>query len=257
MGEFSASQLNCEAAARWKWYDHVVRTATSLDIASFLWDNGLDNLQRETSIWRDQIAVDIIMETVKGATNSLADSTVDPGALSQDTSAYIFHRVGDNVTDQTLPFLLNGNKFHSLTVAGRSLRSGADYAISGSNITFKQAFLSKYISPTGDPGSKANITVTFSSGAPSQVEIVQWDVPTISQNSSSASAVASGNDLWIPVVWKGLHQVAAVKIVDSVDGSYLFDDWTQWLYPLQQGRGVSSSSLLSLADGLDFGVVNG
>lgn len=240
MGEYSASQLNCEAAARWKWYDHVVRTATSLDIGSFLWDNGLDNLQREAGIWRDQIAVDIIMSTVKGQTNSLADSTTDPNALKQETSAYIFHRVGEDVVDTSLPFLLNGNTFASLTIGGTALKAGEDYSISGSNLTFHQSFLEQYISPAATPGSKTNITINFSSGAPSQVEIIQWDLPTLAQYNASASVVPSGSDLLIPIVWKGLHQVAAVKITDS-DGKYLFDDWTMWLPELQKGRGTKGS----------------
>ncbi|OIW25703.1 glycoside hydrolase [Coniochaeta ligniaria NRRL 30616] len=237
MGEFDASQLNCEAAARWKWFDHVVRTASSLDISGFLWDNGLDNLQRETGTWRDAIAVDITMHAIRGANNSLADSTTDVSATVQNSSAYIFHKVGDNVTDQQVPFLLNGNAFRSLSVEGTPLKKGTDYDVSGSTLTIKEKFLSKYLSPTAEPGTKANITRTFSAGAKSQIEIVQWDVPTIIQNTSSASAVSSGNDLWIPVVWKGLHRVAAVKIVAS-DGTYVFDDWTQWLPPLQQGRGT-------------------
>lgn len=239
MGEFDASQLNCEAAARWKWFDYVVRTASSLDITGFLWDNGLDNLQRETGTWRDAVAVDITMHAIKGANNSLADSTTDASATSQNSSAYIFHKVGENVTDQQVPFLLNGNTFRSLSVGGSSLKKGTDYDVSGSTLTIKEKFLSKYLSPAAEPGTKANITVSFSTGAKSQIEIVQWDVPTISQTTSSASAVSSGSDLWIPVVWKGLHRVAAVKIVAS-DGTYMFDDWTQWLPPLQQGRGVSN-----------------
>lgn len=241
MGEYDASQLNCEAAARWKWFDFVTRTATSLNITGFIWDNGLDNLDRATGVWRDAVAIDIIMKAYKGATNSLPDSTTDPSATSQNSSAYIFHRVGENVTDQSVPFLLNGNAFRSLSVGGTPLKKNADYDVSGSNLIIKQRSLSKYLSPTAEPGTKANITVSFSAGANSQIEIVQWDVPTVSQSTSSASAITSG-DLWIPVVWKGLHKVAAVKIVTS-DGAYMFDDWTQWLPPLQQGRGVSSAFL--------------
>ena len=32
--------------------------------------------------------------------------------------------------------------------------------------------------------------------------------------------------------------VAAVR-AQALDGTILFDDWTQWLGPLQQGRAVS------------------
>jgi len=241
MGEFSASQLNCEPAARWKWYDYVTRTAISLNITGFLWDNGLDNLDRGTGKWRDTIAVNITMAAIGGATNSLADSTTDASATSQSSSAYIFNKVGHKVSDQTLPFILNGNAFKSFSTGSTVLKEGTDYAISGSSVTFKQAFLSNYLSEKAAPGTKANITVTFSAGAPSQIEIVQWDVPTFSQYTSSAGAVASGTDLSIPTVWKGLHRIAAVKILQS-DGSYFVDSWTQYLPALQQARGVSPLS---------------
>ncbi|KAK0727720.1 glycoside hydrolase superfamily [Lasiosphaeria miniovina] len=240
MGEFSASQLNCEAAARWKWYDYVVRKSTALGITTMLWDNGLDNLARESGEWRDHIAVDIITSTVKGVNNSLADSTVDASATSQTSSAYIFNKVGSALADQTLSFLLNGNTFKSLAVGGVALRSGEDYTISGSSVTFKGGFLTNYLSANAVPGTKANVTVEFSAGAPSQVELVQWDVPALASYSSAAKSVPTGSDLWVPIVWKGLHKVAAVAISTS-DGAYLVDDWTKWLPPLQQGRGTFNS----------------
>jgi len=239
LGEFDASQLNAEPAARWKWFDYVVRTCKSLGITTVLWDNGLDNLDRETGKWRDRIAVDITMAVLRGENNSLADSTTDPSATTQQSSAYIFNKVGSSITDQALPFLLNGHTFKSLNVGSTTLKEGQDYTVSGSVVTFKKSFLSTYLSATAEPGTKANVTVTFSSGAPSQVEIVQWDVPTLKSYASAARAVASG-DLQIPIVWKGLHRVAAVKITTQA-GAYLVDDWTQWLPDLQKGRGTFNS----------------
>ncbi|KAK3942468.1 glycoside hydrolase [Diplogelasinospora grovesii] len=240
MGEFDASQLNCEAAARWKWFDHVVRTSHSLGFAGFLWDNGLDNLDRATGIWRDATAVNITMKATKGEQNSLADSTTDPAATSQNSSAYVFHKTGDGVTEQTLPFILNGNTFKTLMMGSTMLKEGSDYAVSGSNLVFKQSLLSTIFSASSGAGSKENVTVTFSQGAPSQVELVQWDTPTFGSYSGAAKDVPAGADLWIPVVWKGLHKVAAVKIQKS-DGAYLVDDWTQYLPTLQQGRGTYGS----------------
>ena len=53
LGEFDASPTNTEPAARWKWVDELVRTASELNFACILWDNGLDHLDRDTSTWRD------------------------------------------------------------------------------------------------------------------------------------------------------------------------------------------------------------
>jgi len=107
-------------------------------------------------------------------------------------------------------------------------------------LTLKKSFLSGLVSSAALPGTKANLAVTFSAGAPLIVEVVQWDVPVFSSTTSKAAA---GSDLKIPVTYKGLPRVAAVKIVRS-DGSYPFDDWTKYLGPLQQGRGVSQPDIM-------------
>ncbi|KAK0720181.1 glycoside hydrolase superfamily [Lasiosphaeris hirsuta] len=241
LGEFQAAQTHLEPAARWKWFDHVVRTCQSLGITTVMWDNGEDNLDRATGLWRDKLAVDITMAAVKGVANSLADSTVDASATKQESSAYVFNRVGIDARDRTLPFILNGNTFKSLAVGETALEEGRDYTIAGSNVTLKQSFLSRYLGAFVEPGSKANVTVTFSSGVPSQIELVQWHVPLLGSTSSSAKDVPSGSELGIPIEWRGLHKVAAVKIAASGDGAYLVDDWTQWLPELQKGRGTYNS----------------
>ena len=241
LGEFDASQLSLEAAARWRWFDTVVSAARRLNIVPVLWDNGLDNLQRETGRWRDEVAVEIIVNAIKGKKNSLPESTTDGGATTQESSAYVFNKVGEDIgaEGRNLSFALNGNRFKALSVGGVPLKAGKDYAVQEQGtVTLKKEFLGKYLSRDAAPGTKANITVTFSAGAKSRVEIVQWDLPVPAQTISSGSAVPAGQDLSVPVVWKGLHRVAAVKMIKA-DGSYLFDDWTMWLPGLQKGRGVS------------------
>jgi hypothetical protein len=39
-----------------------------------------------------------------------------PSATTQSSSAYIFHQYGTDVTEQTLPFIFNGNKLSSISV---------------------------------------------------------------------------------------------------------------------------------------------
>lgn len=235
IGEFETNML-LEPAARRKYNDFAVRTARKYGTSVMVWDNGDGALDRATHTWRDPYLVDIILNAVEGISNSLADSTTDASATEQLSSAYIFHKVGDDVTDQPATFILNGNKVNSIeTSNGTALSSSEDYSVSDGIVTFKKAFLSKYLSPTADPGSKANLTVTFSAGAGASIEVVQWDVPTLGATSSQA---VSGSDLLIPITWKGLYSLAAVKMLRE-DGVYLVDDWTQYLGPLQQGRGVS------------------
>lgn len=213
-----------------------MRAADAIGAATMVWDNGDDQLNRATGEWRDPVVVDILMNAAAGnVVNSLPGGTTDLDATEQQTSAFIFHRVGDDVADRDLPFLFNGNTLESVTASGETLDPATDYSVSGETVTFKAAFLSKFVSPTAEPGSKAVLWLKFSAGAALAVEIVQWDTPTLASTSSKAVA---GSDLHIPIEYKGLGKVAAVKILEA-DGTYLVDDWTQWLGPLQRARGVS------------------
>ncbi|KAF7718212.1 Endo-1,4-beta-D-glucanase [Penicillium ucsense] len=236
VGEFDASPTNTEAAARWKWTDHFVRTARSLDFALVLWDNGLDQLDRSTGKFRDPNSISIINKSTASTGNALADSTVDASATSQFSSAFIYHQYGTPVTAQSLPFIFNGNTLTSISDStGATLTSGTDYSVSGSNIVFSASYLSKHVTATTAPGVIASLTLNFSGGASTPlVQLVQWKPPTLGSTSAAASSV-SGSDLHIPITWGGLPRLATVKALTKT-GTYLVDSWTQYLGPLQQAR---------------------
>jgi endoglucanase len=248
LGEFDASPTNTEPAARWRYTDYLEQIAAKYDIATILWDNGEDHLDRTTGVWRDPTSIQILTNTTGTARNSLPDSTTDAAATSQSSSAYIFHRVGTPVASQTLPFLFNGNTLVSIRNAnGTTLRKGADYTVSDANIVFSASYLSRVYSARTAPGVLETLTLKFSAGASPTIQIVQWDTPTLAKTSAAASS-ASGSDLSIPVTWKGLAKPAAVKAL-TAGGTYLVDDWTQYLGPLQQARTVSIV-LFSAKEGL-------
>ncbi|KAI0803530.1 putative cellulase [Xylaria sp. FL0064] len=237
IGEFDASPLNTEPAARRKYMDVVVRKAKELDTAVMVWDNGLDHFDRNTKQWRDPQSLEILLNAAAGVSNSLSDYTTDATAAEQSSSAYVFHKIGDDVTDQTISVSLNGNTLKSIiTEEGTELSSSTEYTSSEGDITFTSSFLSTYFSSSGTPGSKVNLTLTFSAGATAGVNLVQWDLPKLGSTSSTA---VSGADLLIPITWAGVNQLAAVKMLRS-DGVILFDDWTQYLGPLQEGYGTWS-----------------
>lgn len=243
LGEYDASPTNTEPAGRWKYVDELVRSALDLNFACILWDNGLDHLNRNTATWRDLNSISMITKSTAATSNSLPDSTEDASATSQSSSAYIFHEYGTEVTQQSLPFIFNGNTLSSITdSAGSALTSGTDYSVSGSNIIFTASYLSKHLSSTTSPGVIANLTLKFSGGDSSPViQLVQWKTPTLSSKTAVASSV-SGSDLSIPITWGGLQRVAAVKAL-TTSGTYLVDDWTVYLGPLQQARAVCHALL--------------
>ena len=203
-----------------------LQMARKYNTVPMLWDSGADFLDRAAHIWRDQVAINILMNGTAGVANSLPDSTENGTATRQRTGAYIFHQVGTAVTDQTLPFLLNGNTLKSISSPSKKLTANIDYIVGGSNITFKASLLSAFVSSTTTPGSTVNLTLTFSAGANLLFNIVQWDVLVL----GSTSAAVSGSDLSIPITWKGIGKPAAVRALES-NGTYLEDTWIVYSGP--------------------------
>ena len=142
MGEWDANP-SCEQAARWKYFDYLIREARLYKITTFMWDAGSDLLNRTANTWTDPVAHSILIDAAAGTNNSLADSTEDSNARTQQSSAYIWHRIGTTVNDTSLPYLWNGNTLKSITGPAGTLIQGRDYTVTGSNITYKASFLSR------------------------------------------------------------------------------------------------------------------
>lgn len=238
IGEWAASPVATESAARWKYFDYFTRTAAKYNTGTILWDNGNDFLDRAKSTWRDDVAKQIYIAASNGTANSFPDSTTDAQATEQQSSAYLFHKTGMAPQAQTLSFQLNGNTIKAVKMEDGSAMVQGDYSIEGSMIKFSNGFMGRYVDPTTTPGIKANLTVQFSAGASSRIQLVQWDTPKFAGGASSKAV--SGQDLKLPITFKGLPKVATVKALLS-DGRYLVDDWTQYLGPMQKGRAVSFS----------------
>jgi endoglucanase len=198
-----------------------------------MWDNGADHFERSTGQWRDQTVLSIMMNAVKGVVNSLPDSSTG-SETEQWSSAYVYHKAGAAVTSASLPYLFNGNTLSRITNAktGKALTKTKDYSVTGSNITLTASYLKTIITSTAT-GSLANLTLAFNRGASTNLEVLQYATPKLGATTSKVPATSA--DLLIPVSWAGQKRPAAVKGVRS-DGTILFDDWTVYLGPLQQGR---------------------
>ncbi|EPE02592.1 endoglucanase d precursor [Ophiostoma piceae UAMH 11346] len=238
LGEFSASPINCERGARWRYLDFMLRTARALDMAPMMWDNGLDNFDRGPQVWRDPTSLQIILDAGRvSGENSLPGGTVNERAAEQESSAFIYHKVGDAVKYRTIPFLLNGNKIRRVENAGSPV-GPAGHQINGNKITFSENLLKKHF--VGEPGSKGVFTVVFSGGIALPVELILWDTPVLAIKSYDPAFY--DEDLKIPVKYKGIATVAAVRIMlvpsDGRAEPYgpAFDEWTKHLGPLQEGR---------------------
>ncbi|KAJ4374175.1 hypothetical protein N0V83_002916 [Neocucurbitaria cava] len=238
IGEWAASPVATETAARWRYFDFFLRTAAKYNTSTILWDNGADFLDRASHQWRDGVAIDIYRNAVQGVANALPDSTTDGSATSQQSSAYIYHKKGANVTDVALPFHFNGNTLKDIsltsssTTANKSLTKDKDYTVSAETITFASPFLSTILTPPSKPQAPRKPNPHLLRRRPLTVTIIQYATPVLA--STSSPLPANSSDLLIPITWAGQTRPAAVKAVKS-DGGYLVDDWTQYLGPLQQG----------------------
>jgi endoglucanase len=235
VGEFGMEMKPSEPAARWKWFDHVVATGYKYNFTMMLWDASIHFVVDSPEPWQDPTALDILMHAAKGEKNVLAESTVDGSALEQWSSAYLFHRVGEPVTNISLPFIWNGRR---LILIKSSSDPQPNYYRKENNITFTADYLSTLFPEDAAPGLKANISLTFSGGARLHLQAVQWDTPQPAMTDFVVNAENANTDLRIPIEYKGLAKLATVK-ARMYNSTYLFDDWTQWLGPLQQGRLVS------------------
>ncbi|KAF2747496.1 glycoside hydrolase family 5 protein [Sporormia fimetaria CBS 119925] len=237
IGEWAASPVATETAARWRYFDVFLRTARSLNTATVLWDNGADFLNRATHTWRDPVALNILRSAVSGKRNALPVSTVDPSATTQSSSAYVYHRKGDNITAVTLPFEFNNNTLVSLSLTNKGkLTKGKHYTVSGESITLTPTLLSSVLTSSSRTGSLANLTLDFRPGADLTVDILQYSTPVFPVTEFQLPPAPEVlNDLHIPVQWAGHNRPATIQAVKA-DGGYLVDDWTQWLGPLQAGR---------------------
>ncbi|KAI8802914.1 endoglucanase D precursor [Cladochytrium replicatum] len=229
-------ELPGEPGATWRYADHFIRMCNKYNSVPILWDNGVEVYDRINKRFRDPVFVDVILSATKGINNSLPAGTTDGSLTTQDTSRYIFHKLGETVGDYTLSYHFNGNKLVSISIdlAGVSVIAGTDYTVTDSAIVFKAAFLKPILGTTA--GKKAELTLVFSAGANTRVDLVHWDLPKIAQQSVDVKTLPTDQAYRLPSisVTKGFTTPAAIRAVRA-DGVFLVDSWTTVFGPLQQG----------------------
>ncbi|KPM35802.1 hypothetical protein AK830_g10784 [Neonectria ditissima] len=241
IGEWLVSPVHSEPAARWRYYDFLARTSIKYGFAPMMWDTGNDILDRSSHKMFDVTGVEVHLRALEGIHNSLPEATTDASAASQFSSAFAFHRVGDAIQAQTLPFSFNENLVTSIAVDDRVLAEGTDYAIIDNGIRFHSSVLSDYFD-TNAAGVKATALVSFSAGASIPIQFVVWDTPTVPIASSVAVA---GSEVSVAVNWRGVSKPATVAAFKA-DGSPLVDEWTVYLPPLGRGRTTFVPAKLNL-----------
>lgn len=193
------------------------------NLASQLWDNGLSHFDRASLKWRDPVKRNVIVNAARGVPNSLP-ATGQPATLYQKSRA--------TVASQTIALSLNGNTVSKVSNArGKTLQQGTDYTVGATSVTVSASYLRSVLQGS-TLGVRDTLTIQFNRGASLPFDVRMYDKPTVAR--TAITVLDLSQRMAIAINPKG-STLAAVKAVKQ-DGSFLRDDWTKGLGPLQEGR---------------------
>ncbi|NGZ75209.1 cellulase family glycosylhydrolase [Saccharibacillus alkalitolerans] len=193
-----------EQGEKLKFFEYIGHYLKQKQIASMLWDNG-QHFNRTTYKWSDADLFNIVKASWSGRSATAS-------------SDLVYVKKGAAAQDKSVTLNLNGRALSSLTANGTALKSGTDYSLSGSTLTFKASLLSRLTS-SGTLGKSAVITAKFSGGADWKFNVVLQQTPKLS-NSSGTTASFS-----IPTAFNG-DQLATMEAVYASGGSAGPQNWT-------------------------------
>jgi aryl-phospho-beta-D-glucosidase BglC (GH1 family) len=202
---FDKSLGTVEHGEMLKFFEYFTQYTKSKNVTHMLWDNG-QHFNRTTYQWSDPELYDVIKQSLTGR-SSTADT--DLAFLKSSTTAQ----------DAVINLNLNGNSFVSLKNGSTALKSGRDYAISGSVLTIKASYLSKYAS--GGYGEKAVLAANFNSGPAWKIHVRYYNTPVLQNASGTTSSFA------IPTAFNG-DQIATMEAVYAAGGNAGPQNWTSY-----------------------------
>ncbi|HLU27815.1 MAG TPA: cellulase family glycosylhydrolase [Glycomyces sp.] len=185
-----------EQGEKLKFFEFVGHYARQKQLTLQVWDNG-QHFDRTAFEWRDP-ELFAIME---------ANRTSRSGTASTDQ---VFVERAGAITDATVTLNPNGNTFEGLRHGDTELTEGADYTVSGDQLTITAAALTELVG-SQEYGVNADLHADFSQGAPWRISVVSYDVPTVQDASGTAE------ELVIPTQFNG-DQLATMEAVYT-DGS--------------------------------------
>lgn len=195
-----------EQGEKLKFFEFFAQYVKQKSMATMLWDNG-QHFNRTSFNWADPDLFNMIKASWTGRSSTASSDLlhVKQGAAVKDTSVQLN---------------LNGNTLISLSVNGTTLKSGTDYTLNGSTLTFKASQLSK-LTTSGKLGVNATIVAKFNKGADWKFNVVLYNTPKLSSTTGTTSSFA------IPTAFNG-DQLATMEAVYVNGGNAGPHNWTSF-----------------------------
>lgn len=178
-----------EQGEKLKFFEYLGYHARIKHLTTMFWDNG-QHLDRTAFQWRDPELIGQIKSswTVRSAT------------ASED---FIYSAGAGPITSKTLTLNLNGASLVAIRHGNTKLTPGADYTVSGNELTITAAAISR-LSGSRPYGTNAQIKIIFSQGMPWRVDLRTFDTPILSDTSGATSSFT------IPTQFRG-DQLATME----------------------------------------------
>ncbi|GAA0134713.1 cellulase family glycosylhydrolase [Paenibacillus sp. YSY-4.3] len=195
-----------EQGEKLKFFEFFAQYVKQKSITTMLWDNG-QHFNRTSFKWSDPDLFNMMKASWTGRSSTAS-------------SDLIHVKQGTTIKDTSVQLNLNGNTLASLSVNGTALKSGTDYTLSGSTLTFKASQLTKLTS-SGKLGVNATIVAKFNKGADWKFNVVLYNTPKLSSTTGNTSSFA------IPTAFNG-DQLATMEAVYVNGGNAGPHNWTSF-----------------------------
>jgi len=172
---FDRSLYGIEQGEKLKFFEFLGYYARAKQLTTMWWDNG-QHLNRTTFQWSDP---DLFAQIKSSWCVRSATASTDLVFVGKSAAP----------ADQTVTLNLNGAKLTGIFQGTKKLAAGADYRLSGDQLTFTAAALTRL---TGDRayGVNAVLSARFDQGVPWKFRVITNDLPVPQNASGTTSAFA-------------------------------------------------------------------
>ncbi|MCK2244613.1 MULTISPECIES: cellulase family glycosylhydrolase [unclassified Crossiella] len=189
-----------------KFFEYLGYQARLRKITTMLWDNG-QHLGRTSFQWRDP---ELAAQIKSSWTTRSATASTDQ----------VFSARSSALSAKTITLNLNGTSFSGLRHGNTELVRGADYTVSGGQLTLTASAMTR-LSGSRQYGINAVLSARFASGLPWRFNLITYDQPVLANANGTTSSFA------IPTTFRGdLLATMEAKYADGANAGP--HEWTSF-----------------------------